>query len=129
MINQNIYYVCLYVYKLYNYALYISNSLASCLDTVQCELEETEREPIRWVLINGTKSQHYMGSFTWIRIPVKLSASRIIRLQTVNKLSNITMLIFPDIKNITIRGGMEWEAGVSRCKLLYTGWINNKVLL
>ena len=26
-------------------------------------------------------------------------------------------------------GEMEWGAGVSRCKLLYTGWINNKVLL
>ena len=26
-------------------------------------------------------------------------------------------------------GGMEWEAGISRCKLLYTEWINNKVLL
>ena len=26
-------------------------------------------------------------------------------------------------------GGMEWEVGVSRCKLLYAGWINNKVLL
>ena len=26
-------------------------------------------------------------------------------------------------------GGMEWEAGVSRCKLLYIKWINNKVLL
>ena len=24
---------------------------------------------------------------------------------------------------------MEWEFGVSRCKLLYTEWINNKVLL
>ena len=24
---------------------------------------------------------------------------------------------------------MEWEVGVSRCKLLYTEWINNKVLL
>ena len=23
---------------------------------------------------------------------------------------------------------MEWEVGVSRCKLLYTEWINNKVL-
>ena len=23
---------------------------------------------------------------------------------------------------------MEWEAGVSRCKLLYIEWINNKVL-
>ena len=26
-------------------------------------------------------------------------------------------------------GGMEWEAGFSRCKLLYMEWINNKVLL
>ena len=25
--------------------------------------------------------------------------------------------------------GMEWEAGVSRCKLSCTGWINKKVLL
>ena len=25
-------------------------------------------------------------------------------------------------------GGMEWDAGVSRCKLLYIDWINNKVL-
>ena len=24
---------------------------------------------------------------------------------------------------------MEWEVGVSRCKLLYIEWINNKVLL
>ena len=24
---------------------------------------------------------------------------------------------------------MEWEVGVSRCKLLYLEWINNKVLL
>ena len=26
-------------------------------------------------------------------------------------------------------GGMEWEVGISRCKLLYVKWINNKVLL
>ena len=26
-------------------------------------------------------------------------------------------------------GGMEWEFGVSRCKLLYIDWIDNKVLL
>ena len=26
-------------------------------------------------------------------------------------------------------GGMEWEFGVSRCKLGYIGWINSKVLL
>ena len=24
---------------------------------------------------------------------------------------------------------MEWNLGVSRCKLLYTGWINNEILL
>ena len=28
-----------------------------------------------------------------------------------------------------VGGGIEWEVGVSRCKLLYTEWINNKVLL
>ena len=27
------------------------------------------------------------------------------------------------------RGGMDWEFGVNRCKLLYREWINNKVLL
>ena len=27
------------------------------------------------------------------------------------------------------RDGVEWEIGVSRCKLLYIEWINNKVLL
>ena len=26
-------------------------------------------------------------------------------------------------------GGTDWEFGISRCKLLYTEWINNKVLL
>ena len=26
-------------------------------------------------------------------------------------------------------GEVEWEVGVSRCKLLYMEWINNKVLL
>ena len=26
-------------------------------------------------------------------------------------------------------GGVEWEVGVSKCKLLYTEWINNKVRL
>ena len=28
-----------------------------------------------------------------------------------------------------VGGEMEREVGVSRCKLLYTGWISNKVLL
>ena len=27
------------------------------------------------------------------------------------------------------RGGMEWQFGISRIKLLYIGWINNKILL
>ena len=26
-------------------------------------------------------------------------------------------------------GGMDWEFGISGCKLLYVEWINNKVLL
>ena len=26
-------------------------------------------------------------------------------------------------------GGMEWEFGISRCKLVYIEWINNKGLL
>ena len=26
-------------------------------------------------------------------------------------------------------GGMDWEFGISRCKLLYIEWTNNKVLL
>ena len=25
-------------------------------------------------------------------------------------------------------GGKDWEFGISRCKLLYIGWINSKVL-
>ena len=32
-------------------------------------------------------------------------------------------------KGEEVRGGVEWEVGFSRCKLLYTKWINNKVLL
>ena len=27
------------------------------------------------------------------------------------------------------RGGKDWEFGISRCKLVYIGWMNNKVLL
>ena len=26
------------------------------------------------------------------------------------------------------RGGKDWEFAISRCQLLYTGWINNKIL-
>ena len=32
-------------------------------------------------------------------------------------------------KGKRVGGGMEWEFGVSRCKLLYIEWINNKFLL
>ena len=32
-------------------------------------------------------------------------------------------------KGAVIGGGIEWEVWVSRCKLLYLEWINNKVLL
>ena len=28
-----------------------------------------------------------------------------------------------------VAGGMEWKAGISRCKPLYIEWINNKILL
>ena len=28
-----------------------------------------------------------------------------------------------------VAGGMDWEFRISRCKLVYIGWINNKVLL
>ena len=28
-----------------------------------------------------------------------------------------------------VGGEMEWEVGISRCELLYTEWINNKVLM
>ena len=32
-------------------------------------------------------------------------------------------------KVVGVGGGMEWEVGVSRCKLLCIEWMNNKVLL
>ena len=32
-------------------------------------------------------------------------------------------------KKEEVGGGMAYEVGVSRCKQLYTEWINNKVLL
>ena len=34
-----------------------------------------------------------------------------------------------DCKGEAGRGGMDWEFGISRCKLLHVEWINNKVLL
>ena len=32
-------------------------------------------------------------------------------------------------KGERVGGGMDWEFGISRCKLSYIEWINNKVLL
>ena len=32
-------------------------------------------------------------------------------------------------KGVGCGGGMDWDLGISRCKPLYIGWINNKVLL
>ena len=47
-------------------------------------------------------------------------------LQSRNRLS--------DIENRLDKGeedgeGMEWDFGISRCKLVYTGWMKNKVVL
>ena len=45
-------------------------------------------------------------------------------------LFKLEFLSFPDIcPGEWGEGGMEWELGVSRCKLLYIEWKNNKVLL
>ena len=47
-----------------------------------------------------------------------------------------TITKFTDIENRLVLakeeeggGGKDWEFGISRCKLLYRGWISNKVLL
>ena len=40
-----------------------------------------------------------------------------------------TLKIVADCEGAGDRGEMDWEFGVSRCKLLYIEWINNKVLL
>ena len=39
------------------------------------------------------------------------------------------MFIVSLFKKERVGGGIEWEVGVSRCKLSYIEWINNKVLL
>ena len=46
-----------------------------------------------------------------------------INLQNRNRLT--------DLENelMATRGGMDWEFGVSRCKLLHIEWMGNKVLL
>ena len=43
--------------------------------------------------------------------------------QGKNKLENRLVVA----KGEGVGGGMEWEVGISRCKLLYIEWINNKV--
>ena len=40
-----------------------------------------------------------------------------------------TTLKRPVVAKEGSEGGMEWEFGASRCKLVYIEWINNKVLL
>ena len=45
-----------------------------------------------------------------------------------NRLTNIENRLMA-AKEERSGGGMEWDFGVSRCKLLYIGWINSKVLL
>ena len=40
-----------------------------------------------------------------------------------------TIYLFQNVGKYKNISRMEWEFGISRCKLLYTGWINNKVLL
>ena len=49
-------------------------------------------------------------------------------LQT-NRLTNRTDLWLPRLGGRGRGGGLDWEFGISRCELLYTEWINNKVLL
>ena len=36
---------------------------------------------------------------------------------------------FVVVKGVGSRGGMPWDSGISRCKLLHIKWINNKVVL
>ena len=40
-----------------------------------------------------------------------------------------TIYLFQNVGRYKNISGMEWEFGISRCKQLYIGWINNKVLL
>ena len=44
-----------------------------------------------------------------------------------NRLTDIENRLLPRGKGFG--GGVDWEIGVSRCKLLYIGWTNNKILL
>ena len=51
-------------------------------------------------------------------------------------LATLSKVLRPDTENRLVvakgkgvGGGMEWEVGFGRCKLLYIEWIKNKVLL
>ena len=48
------------------------------------------------------------------------------------KLNNSEICFLTTLSKVTLPWeweGMDWEFGISRCKLLYIEWINNKVLL
>ena len=45
------------------------------------------------------------------------------------KLSSETQRIDLWFPRCERRGGMDWEFGISSCKLLYIEWINNNVLM
>ena len=48
-------------------------------------------------------------------------------LQNRNRLTDIENKLVV-AKGVRGGRGLDWEFGISRCKLLYIGWINNKVL-
>ena len=51
-----------------------------------------------------------------------------INLQNRNRLTDIENRLIV-AKREWGKGGMDWKFGISRCKLLYRGWIYNKILL
>ena len=80
-------------------------------------------------------------SHFWAYIQAKLSFRKIHAalcfLQNRNKLIENGFVVAKgqDIENRFVvakgqgRNGMDWEFGVSRCKLLYLEWISNEILL
>ena len=91
--------------------------------------------------ITGTSTSTSPDSDTtnWQREFAELNAENIFtKNQNIKSADDFNVLTFKDTglltnntkfvgkyKNIS---RMEWEFGISRCKLLYTGWINNNVL-
>ena len=71
------------------------------------EVENRDKENRLWWWSGNTENELKESSFKTVRIPVPWYLNKIF-----NK-----------------RLGMEWEVAVSKCKLLYIEWINNKVLL